>query len=151
MSKLLSIVLVCGSMWITTLHAFEERTFNNPQDEATFYALVNELRCLVCQNQNIADSDADLAVDLRREIYAMINDGQSRSDILDFMVQRYGEFVLYKPRFSSKTLLLWLGPAFLLLLGGFILYRTTVNSRKPVEIPLDDAALSRARRLLDED
>lgn len=148
MRQLLTVILV---VWFTSLYAYEERTFDNPKDESTFDSLVKELRCLVCQNQNIADSDADLAVDLRREIYAMIKEGKTKSDILDFMVQRYGEFVLYKPRFSTKTLVLWLGPALLLMLGGFILYRSTLSSRKSTNNPLDAAALSRARSLLDED
>ncbi len=148
MKQLLAVVLL---IWLTSLNAYEERTFDSPQDEATFNSLVKELRCLVCQNQNIADSDAELAVDLRREIYVMIKGGKTRSDILDFMVQRYGEFVLYKPRFSAKTLVLWLGPALLLMLGGFILYRSTLSHKKPANNPLDEATLNRARSLLDED
>lgn len=131
--------------------AFEERTFATPADEALFDSLVAELRCLVCQNQNIADSDAGLAVDLRREIYTMIGDGKTKSDIIDFMVQRYGEFVLYKPRFSAKTLVLWLAPALLLFLGVFFLYQNTVSGRKSTVTQPDDAALARARRLLEEE
>lgn len=138
-------------MSLSSVGAYEERSFDSPEDEATYESLIYELRCLVCQNQNIADSDADLAVDLRREIYSMIGQGKSKSDILDFMVQRYGEFVLYKPRFGLRTLVLWLGPVFLLLTGGFVLYRSTLSSqKKPASAP-DDAALARARNLLDED
>ena len=139
----------------TVATAFEERTFETPEDESLFDTLVTELRCLVCQNQNIADSDADLAVDLRREIYGMIQTGKNKSEILDFMVQRYGEFVLYKPRFSARTIVLWLAPGVLLLLGGLILWRSTVTAKKSnannAHNPPDSDALARARSLLKED
>jgi len=139
----------------TFAYAFEERTFDTPKDEALFDTLVAELRCLVCQNQNIADSNAELAVDLRREIFSMIQADKNKSEILDFMVQRYGEFVLYKPRLSPRTLVLWLAPALLLMLGGFVLWRSTMNAKKsaaanPADSP-DSAALARARSLLEED
>ena len=143
--------LLSGSI----VYAFEERTFDTPKDEALFDTLVAELRCLVCQNQNIADSNAELAVDLRREIFSMIQADKNKSEILDFMVQRYGEFVLYKPRLSPRTLVLWLAPALLLMLGGFILWRSTMNAKKSAaanspDSP-DSAALARARSLLEED
>ncbi|EHR71370.1 uncharacterized protein involved in biosynthesis of c-type cytochromes [Burkholderiales bacterium JOSHI_001] len=89
----------------------------NPALEAQVMAIATELRCLVCQNQTIADSHAELAVDLRREIRGMLEKGQSQREILDFMTQRYGDFVLYRPPVKSTTFLLWGGPA-LLLLGG---------------------------------
>lgn len=149
MSRLIACLVLLISM--ASVSAFEERTFDSPEDEATFDSLVKQLRCLVCQNQNIADSDAELAVDLRREIYSMIGEGKTKADILDFMVQRYGEFVLYKPRFSARTLVLWLGPAVLLLTGWFVLYRTTISGKKKSVTAPDDAALVRARNLLDED
>ena len=149
------IVLLMVMFFGTFVYAFEERTFDTPEDESLFDTLVAELRCLVCQNQNIADSNADLAVDLRREIYGMIQADKNKSEILDFMVQRYGEFVLYKPRFSAKTIVLWLAPAALLLLGGLILWRSTVNARKPAAVEAgnspDSAALARARSLLKDD
>jgi cytochrome c-type biogenesis protein CcmH len=90
---------------------------SNPALEAQVMAIAVELRCLVCQNQTIADSHADLAVDLRREIRTMLEKGQSQRQILDFMTERYGDFVLYRPPVKSTTLLLWVGPA-LLLVGG---------------------------------
>jgi len=147
------IVLCCSKV-----HAFEERTFDTPQGEDLYDTLIKELRCLVCQNQNIADSNAELAVDLRREIYTMIQAGSTKANIVDFMVQRYGEFVLYKPRFTSRTIILWVGPVLLLLLGVFILWRSTISARKPaadtskkVAGSVDSAALERARRLLEDD
>lgn len=85
--------------------------------------LSEELRCLVCQNQTIADSNAELAVDLRREIRGMIRDGKSDKEIVDFMVVRYGDFVLYRPPVKGITLLLWGGPIALLLIGLYALQR----------------------------
>ena len=92
-------------------------TAADPVLEARVLAIAAELRCLVCQNQTIADSHADLAVDLRRQVREMLQQGKSQRDILDFMTARYGDFVLYRPPLKSSTALLWLGP-FALLLGG---------------------------------
>jgi len=91
--------------------------FDSKESEKTFHKLSEELRCLVCQNQNIAESNADLAKDLRLEIYTMLMDDKSESEIVDFMVQRYGDYVLYRPPFKPMTWLLWLGPAIIFLLG----------------------------------
>jgi len=85
--------------------------FDSPEKEKVFHKLSEELRCLVCQNQNIAESNADLAKDLRLEIYTMLNHGKSEEEIVDFMVQRYGDYVLYRPPFKPMTWLLWFGPA----------------------------------------
>ena len=87
-------------------------------------SLSGELRCLVCQNQSLADSDAELAIDLRREIRRMIEAGKSDAEIRDFLVARYGDFILYEPPFKPLTLLLWLGPLFFLLLGLGLLLRS---------------------------
>lgn len=90
-----------------------------PADEVDrrLHALSGELRCLVCQNQSLADSDADLAIDLRREIRTMIEAGKSDAEIRDFLATRYGEFILYEPPFSWLTALLWLGPVIFLAIG----------------------------------
>ena len=101
----------------------ETYTFETPEQEEIFYKLNDELRCLVCQNQNIAESNADLAKDLRREIYKMINEGQTEDQIVDFMVQRYGDYVLYRPPFKPLTWLLWFGPAVIFFIGLFIVIR----------------------------
>ncbi len=97
--------------------AVEYHPFEDPQKEATYQTLISELRCLVCQNQTIADSNADLAKDLRQQVYEMLQQGKSQQDVVDFMTQRYGDFVLYRPAFSLKTGLLWLGPVLFLLIG----------------------------------
>lgn len=95
----------------------------NPAVEARLKGLAHELRCLVCQNQTIADSDAPLAVDLRKQIRGMIASGKTDDDIRAYMVERYGNFVLYKPPFSAATALLWAGPFLLLLIGVAVMVR----------------------------
>jgi len=128
---------------------FKERTFATEQQTELFAELAAELRCLVCQNQNIADSNAELAQDLRREITTMIERGDNKKQIVDFMVQRYGEFVLYKPRFNLQTALLWLGPFLLFAAGIVFLFRFSSGSQKAAP-QLDEQALAEARRLLDK-
>ena len=93
-------------------------TFENEAQESRFNTLIEELRCLVCQNQTLADSDAELAQDLRREILDLMDSGKSNDEIKQFLVDRYGDFVLYKPRMNSSTYLLWWGPIGLLLIGA---------------------------------
>ncbi|WKJ92104.1 cytochrome c-type biogenesis protein CcmH [Methylomonas montana] len=95
----------------------EYRDFKQPEQEQAYQTLISELRCLVCQNQTIADSNADLAKDLRRQVYEMLQQGKSRQDIVDFMTDRYGDFVMYKPALKLKTMLLWLGPVLFLVIG----------------------------------
>lgn len=101
----------------------EVAQFATPEQEQTYKVLTNELRCLVCQNQNIADSNAPLAKDLRVEIRKMIRQGKNKQQIIDFMVARYGDFVLYRPPFRPYTLVLWLGPFVGLVLALYILIR----------------------------
>ncbi len=112
--------------------------------------LEENLRCLVCQNQTIADSNAELAQDLRRQVREQIAQGRSDAEIISFMVQRYGDFVLYKPPMKATTLLLWFGPGLLLLAGGFALWRNLRGRAKragPVEV-LTDEERARAAALL---
>lgn len=100
-----------------TAHAIDPLPFADAEQEARFRVLVAELRCLQCQNQNLADSDADIAKDLRREIYDQLEAGRTDDEIVAFLVDRYGEFVRYRPPLNASTLLLWLGPGMILLLG----------------------------------
>jgi cytochrome c-type biogenesis protein CcmH len=97
-------------MSLATLAGFEINRFDTPEQEARYKTLVNELRCLVCQNQNLADSNAELAQDLRRQTYEMITKGSTDKEIVDYMVQRYGDFVLYRPPLKPSTVVLWAGP-----------------------------------------
>jgi cytochrome c-type biogenesis protein CcmH len=94
---------------------------DDPVLEAKVMRIASELRCLVCQNQTIADSHADLAIDLRNQVREMLRQGQSEAQILDYMTQRYGDFVLYRPPVKSTTTLLWYGPAALLIGGVLVL------------------------------
>ena len=95
----------------------ETYTFDTPEQEKVFHKLSDELRCLVCQNQNIAESNADLARDLRQEIHGMLMEGKSEQEIVDFMVQRYGDYVLYRPPVKPMTWLLWFGPIIVFFIG----------------------------------
>ncbi len=125
----------------------------DPVAEKRLQELSAELRCLVCQNQTIADSNAELAQDLRREVRAMIKDGKTNPEIIDFMVTRYGDFVLYRPPVKGITLLLWGGPVALMLLGLFILLRYMRSRAKRIaaeEKPLTADQASRADALLKE-
>ena len=97
--------------------------FHDRAEETRFHALVSELRCVMCQNQSLADSNAQIAHDLRREVLQLMRQGNSDEQVKQFLVARYGEFVLYQPRVESKTWLLWFGPALLLLAGGFVVAR----------------------------
>ena len=106
----------------------EPMIFDNQQQEDRFNQLTQELRCLVCQNQNLADSDAQLAHDLRAEVHEMLLAGNSDDEIKQFMVERYGDFVLYRPPVQQNTYLLWLAPLALLLIGALIL-RSNIKKR----------------------
>jgi len=108
--------------------AKEPLVFTDPEQEARYQHLTTELRCLVCQNQNLADSDAELAQDLRSEIYEMLQAGQTNDQIKTFLVDRYGDFVLYRPPLQSNTIALWAMPVSLLVIGGLVLF-VTVRKR----------------------
>lgn len=126
--------------------------FTSPVEEARYQALTRQLRCLVCQNESIADSQATLAGDLRREIRAMLQAGRSDTEIRRFMTDRYGEFVLYDPPLSLSTLGLWFGPAVLLVIGAVVLFRRLRRMEaSAVHGPeLDAAQQKRVQRFLEE-
>jgi cytochrome c-type biogenesis protein CcmH len=107
----------------------------DPALQTRFERITGELRCLVCQNESIADSNADLAVDLREQVREMLVDGKSDDAIFQFMTDRYGEFVRFRPPLEAKTLLIWGAPFLMLLLGGFIVFRVV---RQRSRMPLDD-------------
>lgn len=142
-------------IWLASTNAWaaiESRTFADAEQQTSYELLTNELRCLVCQNQTIADSNAELAADLRRQVYEMLQQGQSQDDIVRFMTDRYGDFVLYNPPFKAKTGLLWLGPA-LFLLAGLAAGVWVIKRKKTRQTATDDTAqaekLAKIRRLLD--
>ena len=148
---LLSSALLLAVIGNAPAQVFESREFEHPEDARRYQALVSELRCLVCQNQNLADSNAPLAADLRQITYDMIREGKSDAEIIDFMVARYGDFVLYRPPLKPTTAVLWGGPFLLLALGLWLLLRQLRRrARKPIgETTLSAEERARLERMLD--
>ncbi len=109
---------------------------DDPAQEALYEQLIHEVRCLVCQNQTIGDSTAPLAADLRREIRRMVTDGRTEAEITEFLLERYGDFILYKPRFRTATATLWLAPIILLAAGGVTL-ATVIRRRRALPNDMD--------------
>ncbi|HBH11268.1 MAG: cytochrome C biogenesis protein [Legionellales bacterium] len=105
-------------------------TFNNKNLEQRYYSLIEEIRCLVCQNQSLADSDAPLAQDLRNEIYKMIHSKKSNNQITNYLVERYGDFVLYRPPLKKNTWFLWFGPFLFLAIAFFIVFFVIRNQSR---------------------
>ena len=123
-------------------------TFTDPAVQARYDYLLNELRCLVCQNQSLADSHADLAQDLRNEVYRMIAAGQDDATVLRFMVDRYGDFVLYRPAIKPLTWSLWFGPLGLFIIVAALWWRIQRQSSKANDIPLSQDERQRLDALL---
>ncbi|MEG3050643.1 MAG: cytochrome c-type biogenesis protein [Thermomonas sp.] len=133
-------------LWLAMLPAFAQAKqqadaaplqFRSTTEEARFHALAAELRCVMCQNQSLADSNALIALELRREVLDLMRAGKSDAQVKDHLVQRYGEFVLYKPKMQGRTWLLWLGPAAILLAGAALV--VVLVRRKPAQaIPRND-------------
>lgn len=111
------VALIALLVSVTSFAAIDTYEFKTPEDEQRFHQLTAELRCPKCQNQNIADSDSPIAKDLRREVYRMVDTGAQDTEVIDFMVTRYGDFVLYRPKVNSQTWFLWYGPYIVLGLG----------------------------------
>ena len=128
----------------------EVHQFKSQQQEQRYKTLINELRCLVCQNQNLADSNAELAQDLRKKVYNMVMEDKSDKQIHEYMVDRYGDFVLYRPPFKMRTYLLWTGP-FLILATGLILLITYIHKRnKNNTVSISEKDRERVSQLLDD-
>ena len=111
-----------------------EKAFDDPVLQARYEAIIEEVRCVQCQNQSIKDSNALIATDLRREIRRLMGEGMSDAEVYDFLVARYGEFVLYRPRMTGISLVLWIAPAVFLLIGAFVVARVL---RKRTALPVD--------------
>lgn len=120
---------------VSALAIDQDRRFDDPELQARYEQLISEVRCLQCQNQSIKDSNVTLAADLRREIARMIDEGKTDEEIADFLVTRYGDFALYRPRMTGKTLILWVVPFLLVLLGVFALVRVV---RHRTALPVGD-------------
>jgi cytochrome c-type biogenesis protein CcmH len=131
MTKLLVACVLGFSLSVQA--AIETYQFDSPEQEARFRQLGYELRCPKCQNQAIGDSDAEISGDLRAEVYRMLKEGATDAEIKDFMVARYGRYVLYNPPLDQQTLILWFGPAGLLVLGGILVVLRIRQSKKALE------------------
>jgi cytochrome c-type biogenesis protein CcmH len=126
--------------------------FDTPEQESSYKRLIEELRCLVCQNQNLADSNSDLAKDLRQKTYEMVIAGKDDQGVIDYMVERYGDFVLYRPPVNSTTLLLWVGPFFILFGGVAVLLVVIRRQRRAgATDEVDSDALRRVEKLLENE
>ena len=150
MMRILLLILVIAMPGVVA--AEEARPLaENPQAEARLKALAVELRCLVCQNQTLADSNAPLAEDLRREVREMIAKNMSDQEIIDFLVTRYGDFVLYRPPVKATTMLLWIGPFLLLIAGATVLILALRRRQKTLpEASLSEQDHQRVEQLLSD-
>lgn len=129
---LLALFLGALASWLVVASPVDTYEFKDQVTKDRYQALVKELRCPKCQNQNLADSNSQIAVDLRAQVYDMLNEGKADSEIVNYMVARYGDFVLYRPQVSSLTYILWFGPIGLLLVGGVVMF--LVLRKKPEAI-----------------
>ncbi|MDQ3200912.1 MAG: cytochrome c-type biogenesis protein CcmH [Pseudomonadota bacterium] len=148
MKRWIAAVVLGLSMASMAHAAIDTYEFAKESDRERFRELTKELRCPKCQNQDIADSNAPIATDLRREIFRMLGEGKSNQQIIDFMVDRYGDFVRYKPALNGKTAFLWFGPV-ALLLGGFVIIAVIVRRRRVQRSDTPDSLSAEERERLD--
>ncbi|MEY6431675.1 cytochrome c-type biogenesis protein [Thioalkalicoccus limnaeus] len=132
----------------TGAFTLEQYEFDDPARQAEFRNLIGQVRCLVCQNESLADSQAGLAGDLRDEIYRMMLAGSSRDEVVDFLLARYGDFVLYEPPFRLSTLPLWLGPVLLALIGVLVLRQALASKQSAPEQDLSPEDQARLQQIL---
>lgn len=149
MSRALFLLLI-ALVAVPAFAAIDAYPFPNKELEARYAALINELRCPQCLNTNLAGSDAMIAQDLRREVHRLLLEGKTDEEIIDFMHARYGDFILYKPRVTSRTALLWFGPLILLGLGAIIAGGVVYRGReRQTTASLDDSEAARLNELLE--
>ncbi|ADC63102.1 cytochrome c-type biogenesis protein [Allochromatium vinosum] len=149
--SLVAALTLAGALLTTApAHAFtlEEFTFEDPARTQEFRDLTSELRCLVCQNESLAGSQAGVAQDLRKEVYRLMQEGKSRQEVIDFLVERYGDFVLYEPPLKPSTLVLWFGPFLFVGFGAYLLARTLQRKKAEPEQDLSEAERARLQQLL---
>lgn len=138
-----SVILGLLLVSLASKAAIEVHEFKSEIDRQRYQSFIDEMRCPKCQNQNLSGSDSPIAMDLRRELYLMIDQGKSDQEIVNFMVERYGEFILYRPRLSPATLLLWAAPILLLVIGALLLWLIVRRRRQLESAP---GGLSRQER-----
>ncbi|MEE9445841.1 MAG: cytochrome c-type biogenesis protein [Cocleimonas sp.] len=141
-------VLLLSLMPVTYAVKIEFHSFENKQQEKLYLQLIAELRCVKCQNQNLAESNAELASDMREKTYDMVVKGGSRDDVVKYMTARYGDFVLYKPPFKAETLLLWIGPPVFLFLSLYMLFKLIRKQKTQTTETLSKADREKVRELL---
>ena len=142
------LMLVMVALFVLPLQAAEESyQFDTPEQRQLFLELTAELRCPMCQNQNIADSDAMIAVDLRRKVYQLVSQGKPRDEIVDYMKARYGDFVSYQPPVTPVTVWLWLLPLLFVFAAGWFIAR----NKKQLNTESDEALLEKAEKMLEKD
>jgi len=132
LAAVFAMLLCCG-----IAHAIDPLQFKDREQEVRFQNLTKQLRCLVCQNQDLADSDADLAKDLRKQVFDMMQAGKSDAEIKQYLVARYNDFVLYDPPLKAGTVLLWFTPGVLLLVGAGVLVHILRKRARPAAAELD--------------
>jgi cytochrome c-type biogenesis protein CcmH len=141
-------VILLAISFSVSANSIEIYTFDNKQQEKVYHSLTQDLRCLVCQNQNIAESNAELAKDMRRKTYEMVKQGKSEKEISAFMVTRYGDFVLYRPPFEPMTWLLWLGPLIIFIIGIIFVVRFMKSQKRDAQVDsLSEEEIERIKNL----
>jgi cytochrome c-type biogenesis protein CcmH len=144
----LVLLLVLGAQPLSAAVTLESFTFAHEADKERFKHLIGQLRCLVCQNQSLLDSDAELAHDLRAEVYEMMTSGRSDQEITTFLVDRYGDFVLYNPPIKPSTYLLWFGPFVLLAIAALLLLRAVRRQKWTPQAEFSSAEQKRLQEVL---
>ncbi len=142
-------VLVLLLLSMGTVQAIGEIGIRNLEDERRFNELAKTLRCMVCQNQSIADSNAELALDFRDQVKKKINEGQTDAEIIDYMVERYGDYILYRPPFNMVTAILWMGP-FILVVVGFLMILRTMRRQEKSPADANTGQQARLKELLEK-
>ncbi len=148
-TTLLAALLALGTA--ASAYTLQEFQFDSPAQEAEFRGLIGKLRCLVCQNESLVGSQAELAQDLRNEVYRMMRAGQTQDEILDFLVQRYGDFVLYDPPLKPSTYIIWFGPFVIIGVAAFFMVRAVLQRKPATDEAISDAERERLHALLELD
>lgn len=145
-------LIIAGCFSFNALAVVESYQFDSDQDRKRYHQFIDELRCPKCQNQNLAGSNSPIAADLRKQLHRLITEQANDAQVVDFMVSRYGDFVLYDPPFNKKTMVLWLGPC-VLLIFGLLFALSVIRRSKPSsdDTAVDAQALANIKRQLNDD
>lgn len=152
MKKLTALLALFCSL--SLLAAENMLQFDSPEQEKSYHQLTQQLRCPQCQNNNIADSNATIAVDMRQKVLALLKQGNSEQQVVNYMVERYGHFVTYKPPITATTLILWIAPIALMILGIILVFRRSPKPNSPIgangRLQLDQNQQQRLATLLED-